>query len=282
MRRITLLTNPDVCNLHCLLCFRRQQAHSFRFGSMTIETAKAAIKKYAAERDASGKRILREVIPSTMGEPLLYSKFEELLDFCETTGIKLNLTTNGTFPGKWGTPPGMEKLLAACIDIKISTLSYEMGGFSLSKWRENVEQLLDCRQRQKNSGSKELSTVSRQVTLHRENLDQLEPILHWAESIGIHRIKWNPVVILDSMPQEIRTLFELDNDTLSKLRQEFQTGSLHSKQIKNEGSLFLENATGDCPMAGDCSHCPFKDEAWIWPDGHEDHCPNPRRRWNSK
>ncbi len=247
---------------------------------MTIETAKAAIKKYAAERDPSGRRLLQEVIPSTMGEPLLYSKFEELLDFCETAEVKLNLTTNGTFPGKWGTTDGMEKLLAACNDIKISTLSYEMGGFSLSKWRENVEQLLECRQ--KTSGTKDLSTVTLQVTIHRENLDQLEPILHWAESVGIHRIKWNPVVILDSMPQEIRTLFELDNETLSKLRQEFQTGSLHSKQIKNEGSLFLENATGDCPMAGDCSHCPFKDEVWIWPDGHEDHCPNPRRRWNSK
>lgn len=280
MRRITLLTNPDVCNLHCLLCFRRQQAHSSRFGSMPIETAKAAIEKYASEHDASGKRILQEVIPSTMGEPLLYSKFEELLDFCKTTEVKLNITTNGTFPGKWGTPIGMEQLLTACRDIKISTLPYEMGGFSLSKWRENVEQLLKLRHRLEVSSINNLSTVSLQVTLHRENLDQLEPILHWAESIGIHRIKWNPVVILDSMPQKIRSLFELDSETLAKLREEILLGALRSKQIKNEGSLFLENATGDCPMASDCSKCPFKDEVWIWPDGHEDHCPNPKRRWN--
>ncbi len=280
MRRITLLTNPDVCNLHCLLCFRRQQAHSSRFGSMPIEIAKAAIEKYAAERDPSGARLLQEVIASTMGEPLLYSKFEEMLAICKIAETKLNITTNGTFPLKWGTPIGMEQLLTACRDIKISTLSYEMGGFSLSKWRENSEHLLELRHRLEESGVNNLSTVSLQVTLHRENLDQLEAIGHWAESIGIHRIKWNPVVILDSIPQEIRSLFELDPEILGKLRQEFQAGRFHFDKVKNEGSLFLENATGDCPMASDCSKCPFKDEVWIWPDGHEDHCPNPRRRWN--
>jgi hypothetical protein len=82
------------------------------------------------------------------------------------------------------------------------------------------------------------------------------------------------------MPQKIRSLFELDSETLAKLREEILLGALRSKQIKNEGSLFLENATGDCPMASDCSKCPFKDEVWIWPDGHEDHCPNPKHRWN--
>lgn len=280
MHRITLLTNPDVCNLHCLLCFRRQQAHAPRYSSMPIEIAKAAIEKYAAERDHTGALLLQEVIASTMGEPLLYSKFEDLRSLCETAGIKLNITTNGTFPGKWGTPIGMEQLLHACRDIKVSTLSYEMGGFSLSKWKENIEQLAELRRSLEESGAQNLSTVSLQVTLHRENLDQLEPILHWAECIGIHRIKWNPVVLLDSMPQETRSLFELDHENLKKLRQEFQTGVLHSSKIKNEGSLFLENATGYCPMASDCNNCPFKDEVWIWPDGHEDHCPNPKRRWN--
>ena len=48
-------------------------------GEMNFEIARAAVEKYAADRDASGKRLLREVIPSTMGEPLLYSHFDELL-----------------------------------------------------------------------------------------------------------------------------------------------------------------------------------------------------------
>ena len=100
MRRVTLLTNPDVCNLHCPLCFLNQRAlcncdarsaengngdcppdngrerffycnkerRAFGLGEMNFEIARAAVEKYAAERDASGKRLLREVIPSTMGD----------------------------------------------------------------------------------------------------------------------------------------------------------------------------------------------------------------------
>lgn len=33
-----------------------------------------------------------------MGEPLLYEHFEGILHLCERYGVKLNLTTNGTFP----------------------------------------------------------------------------------------------------------------------------------------------------------------------------------------
>jgi molybdenum cofactor biosynthesis enzyme MoaA len=48
---------------------------------------------------------LREIIPSTMGEPLLYEHFEEILDALRQHGVKLNLTTNGTFP-RLGARPG--------------------------------------------------------------------------------------------------------------------------------------------------------------------------------
>ena len=41
---------------------------------------------------------LREIIPSTMGEPLLYRHFDEILELCAEYGVMLNLTTNGTFP----------------------------------------------------------------------------------------------------------------------------------------------------------------------------------------
>ena len=236
---------------------------------MPFEIAQAAIEKYAP----------KEVIPSTMGEPLLYSKFNDLLNLCKARGIKLNITTNGTFPSKWNRESGMIELLTACKDIKVSTLAYEMGGINQIAWRKNIEQLLKCRHQLNHAGTNEFSTVSLQVTLHRENLSNLAEILHYAESIEINRIKWNPVVFLDSAPQELRSRYELDKDTLSQIRQEFRNGALVSDKLKNEGSLFFENLSGKCPMAKDCDHCPFTDETWIWPDGHEDHCPNPMRRW---
>ena len=73
--------------------------------------------------------------------------------------------------------------------------------------------------------------------------------------------------------------FKLNKQELDTIRQELLKGSLHSDKIKYEGSLFLEDPTEDCPMSGSCEKCPFTDEVWIWPDGHEDHCPNPKKRW---
>jgi len=33
-----------------------------------------------------------------MGEPLLYEHFEDILALCSEHDVRLNLTTNGTFP----------------------------------------------------------------------------------------------------------------------------------------------------------------------------------------
>ncbi len=269
MRRLTLLTNPDVCNLHCPLCFLKQRGMAVGLGEMPIEVARRAIEKYSD---------VRELIPSTMGEPLLYSYFNELLDICREFGIPMNLTTNGTFPGTWGSLEGMESLLAACSDIKVSTLSYEMGGFSEREWKDGVERLLKSRRCLEQSG-KRAASVSLQVTLHRENASRAPELLRWAEQVGISRIKWNPVVFLDCAPQELRERFALPEGVVERLRQD-----LHSDRVRCKGSLYFKGRDGSCAVAGiDCdgcsSECPFADEVWVWPDGHEDHCPNPRLRW---
>ncbi|MBO7513109.1 MAG: radical SAM protein [Fibrobacter sp.] len=274
MHRITLLTNPDKCNLRCALCFLRQNGIVSFSGEMPFETAKTAIEKYAAEKDSSGNSLLKEVIPSTMGEPLLYSRFENLLHLCEMSGIKMNLTTNGTFPGKWSSPSLMFELVQACSDIKVSTLAYEMGGFLRHLWRENVEKLIECRKRRLDSSAR----ISLQVALHRENLQDLQDIVTWAEQAGVQRIKWNPAVFMPNSAI-LERRFKLNKQELDTIRQELLKGSLHSDKIKYEGSLFLEDPTEDCPMSGSCEKCPFTDEVWIWPDGHEDHCPNPKKRW---
>lgn len=279
MKRLTLLTNPDECNLHCPLCFLKQRAGVSRYGEMPLERALTAIEKYGAERDAQGRRLLREVVPSTMGEPLLYSGFGELLQYCVKVGIKVNLTTNGTFPGAWKQESEMERLLVACSDIKVSTLSCEMGGMESGLWLENVEGLLASRLRLIKAGLRTVSTVSLQVTVHRENLDRLEEILRWAESAGVQRIKWNPVVFLPEAPLDLRNRFGVDEKNLEDLAQEFVAGRLRSSKLENAGSLFFERSAGLCPVGGRCDDCPFTDEVWVWPDGHEDHCPNPARRW---
>lgn len=275
MRRITLLTNPDICNLKCPLCFLQQRGRSFGMGEMPFETAVAAIQEY---EDG-----LEEVIPSTMGEPLLYSNFSRLLDFCSDRRILLNLTTNGTFPGMWGKSAGYEKLLRACSDIKISGLAFECGdvqgaAFDERTWKENVERLLECRLQLVREGEIRLSTVSLQMTLHRKNACRAEEILRWAEAVGVHRIKWNPVVFLSVADRRLVAKYGLEKFDLEELR-----GRLVSTKLKCGGSLFFEKKLAGCGTAEKekISECAFRDEIWILPDGSEQNCPNPERRFGN-
>ena len=287
MRRITLLTNPDKCNLNCPLCFLNQRGFSrcvLGVGEMAFETARTAIEKYAADRDVSGWRVLREVIPSTMGEPLLYSHFEDLLSLCRSMELPLNLTTNGTFVGKWGSDAGMAELLHACSDIKVSYLASEQ----FDGWKANVEKLLDVRQKlmadavqgECAENAARPAAVSIQVTLHKKNVDKAAELVSWASSVGINRIKWNPVMLLSTASQELREMYALEDSLLESLRKELRKGALSASNVKHEGSLFFNNGKDFCAVGGKCESCPFADEVWVWPDGHEDHCPNPERRWS--
>ena len=77
--RITFDTNPDDCNLRCIMC----EDHSPH--SSTQPDRRAAglpkrrmdmdlIRRVLAEASGNG---LREIIPSTMGEPLLYRHMDQ-------------------------------------------------------------------------------------------------------------------------------------------------------------------------------------------------------------
>ena len=291
MRRLTLLTNPDKCNLRCPLCFLNQRGKPFGMGEMPIEVAKAAIEKYAGDAGKlSGKEPcgLREVIPSTMGEPLLYSKFEELLEYCSARNILLNLTTNGTFPGIWGTTAGMERLLLACSDIKVSCMAFDettftemMPGIAFDCWRGNVEKLLDVARhlREVNgqqavaAAGRKVASVSLQMTLHKKLLPQATEILAWAENAGVDRIKWNLPVFI-SAGERLRGEYGISGAAAREIRRELETLQAQYPHMRCGGSLFFGAAsTGKEPCGL------FQDEIWILPDGSEEFCPNPERRF---
>ena len=120
--RITFDTNPDTCNLRCVMCeehsphsplqsVRRREGKPRRL--MPIEL----LRNVVAEAAAAGG--LREIIPSTMGEPLLYEHFEDILALCSQYGVRLNLTTNGTFP-RLGARAWAERIVPVASDVKIS------------------------------------------------------------------------------------------------------------------------------------------------------------------
>jgi len=284
IRRITLLTNPDLCNLHCPLCFLNQRGLSFgeisgAVGEMDFGVAKAVVEKYGSILDDEGCPVLKEVIPSTMGEPLLYSHFSELLDLCGSVSVPLNLTTNGTFPGVWGDEGHLLRLLKGCSDIKISSLASE----SFGGWRDNVERLLSVRRELIKSGESRIASVSVQATLHGKNLMMIPELIAWATAVGIDRIKWNRAVFLSDCKPELRMAYELDR-SVDELRQYIlNCGVMCGSSVRNEGSVFASANVSAKRFSLADGTCPFAEELWILPDGSEQHCPHPERRFgNSK
>ena len=271
--------------MHCPLCFLAQRQAKLGLGEMPFATVRAAIENALKEG-------LREVIPSTMGEPLLYSHFAELLELCEASGVPLNLTTNGSFPGEWGTDGGMRRLLRACSDIKVSCMGFDEDVFSemmpsgdFSQWKSNVERLVSlARAERAAAGADPVSTISLQVTLHKKfapDAGAVHSILHWTQSIGIDRIKWNPAVFLSSAPDELVRQYALEPDEIQALKSQLVQFAKSCK-VRCEGSLFFEpSLAAQEPCVEGSISCPFDDELWVLPDGNVQHCPNPERRYGN-
>jgi molybdenum cofactor biosynthesis enzyme MoaA len=119
--RITFDTNPDDCNLHCIMCeehspYSPLQRERIQAGRPKRRMDISLIRRVLEESQGTP---LREIIPSTMGEPLIYRYMDEIIDLCAQYGVKLNLTTNGTFPGR-GAQAWAERIVPVASDVKIS------------------------------------------------------------------------------------------------------------------------------------------------------------------
>ncbi len=186
--RVTFITNPDKCNLHCKMCDTFSADNRHRLKELRRpELDFSVIEKTVNLLSPHG---LREIIPSTMGEPLLYTHFEQLVELCRKNNVKMNLTTNGTFP-KGGVDFWADKLLDVMSDVKFSINGINpaineaiMCGIDTEKQLQNIEYYLKQR---KNLGSK--STVTLQCTFMKSNLYELETIIHWAINHGVDRVK---------------------------------------------------------------------------------------------
>ena len=131
--RITFDTNPDDCNLRCIMCeehsiYSSCQSKRQEEGKPRRRMDINLIRKVLEE---SKNTPLREIIPSTMGEPLLYRHFEEIIDLCHQYQVKLNLTTNGTFP-RLGAVAWAKKIVPIGSDVKISHTFVNVSVISLN------------------------------------------------------------------------------------------------------------------------------------------------------
>lgn len=262
--RITLLTNPDCCNLHCRLCFLQQRKKPFGMGEMPWEIAEKAIRRYASHG-------LREVIPSTMGEPLLYSQFGKLERLVSELDLKLNLTTNGTFPSK-GAERFAHELLPISSDIKVSCWGVKKSswktlspGMDVEAYLKNLGTLVRVR-RELSSSEIPLSSLSLQMTVTRTNRGEVPQVLELAAALGFDRVKLNRAVFLSNAKRRDE---ELSPDDF------FPASATQGFPVRVEGT-FLRQAERTILF----EKCPFSGrELWILPDGSTEPCPDPEYRY---
>jgi glycosyltransferase, family 1 len=120
--RITLDTNPEDCNLSCTMCEEHSPFSKFikeKLNGKRRRMPKEWLESIFQQAKALG---VKEIIPSTMGEPLLYKHFAYIVELCYKYNIKMNLTTNGTFPKttKKSVTEWAKLLVPITTDIKIS------------------------------------------------------------------------------------------------------------------------------------------------------------------
>jgi MoaA/NifB/PqqE/SkfB family radical SAM enzyme len=280
--RITLVTNPDDCTLHCIMCdghsdlarLARPRAGPPRRMDLGLP------RRILDERRGSG---LGEVIPSTMGEPLLWPDMDGLLDLCAERGVKVNLTTNGTFPGR-GAAGWAERLCPVSSDVKISwngatarTAESIMRGLDFGAALANARAFLSVRDRLAARGGWRCR-VSFQVTAMEANVAELPGMVRLAASLGVDRVKVNHVQVhfdeleaqsLRRGPEAVRRWNEAVRASRAAAEEARRPdGSRVELQNLVELSPVGEPAPrGPCPFVGR--------EAWVTVDGRFAPCPAP-------
>ncbi len=276
--RITFDTNPDDCNLHCIMCEdnseyvreEKKQKGIKRRKQMSSDLIESVID------EAMKMGELKEIIPSTMGEPLLYKEFDKIIELCHKYNLKLNLTTNGSFPKKkmeeWA-----EILIPICSDIKISwngskqeTAEKIMKGINFNEALKNLNILINQRDSRKRKGL-EASTITLQLTFLEQNYKEIPDIIQLGGDLGVDRIKghhlWvhNPTAEKWSMRRNSKSIENWNNMHLEAEKRYLQIINTQGKKMKIE-NIYLLSSEDDVLLSD--SICPFLGrEAWISNEG---------------
>lgn len=195
--RITIDTNPEDCNLHCVMCEEHSPHSDFietlykTTGTKRRRMPVAWLGKIFEEAKQLG---VKEIIPSTMGEPLLYKNFEEIILLARKHSIKLNLTTNGTFP-KRTAAEWAELIVPVTSDVKISwngatkeIANQVMTGIDFENALHSTEEFIKIRDDHfVKTGY--YCGVTFQLTFMQNNMHQLADIVKLAAKLGVDRVK---------------------------------------------------------------------------------------------
>lgn len=290
--RITFDTNPDTCNLRCVMCEEHSPHSPLQIRRKEEERPRRVmpfemIEKVIAEAAPHG---LREVIPSTMGEPLLYEHFEGIIDLCSRYGVKLNLTTNGTFP-RFGAAAWAKRIVPVTSDVKISwngatkaTHEAIMLGSNWEKVVENVRAFVAVRDaHERETGYR--CRVTLQLTFLEANVAELADMVRLAIDLGVDRVKGHHLwahfdeIRDQSMRRDPESIARWNQAVLAAREAAAERILPNGKHVLLENVFLLDpDATDDLAPGG---RCPFLgQEAWVSAVGRFDPCcaPDAQRR----
>ena len=288
--RITFDTNPDTCNMRCVMCEEHSphsplQAARRREGRPRRTMPVDLIRRVVADAAPHG---LREIIPSTMGEPLLYEHFEEILALCSEYGVRLNLTTNGTFP-RLGAKAWAERIVPVASDVKISwngatkaTHEAIMIGARWERVLENVGAFVAVRDAHAAGGGNRCR-VTFQLTFMEANVAELAGIVRLAARLGVDRVKGHH---LWTHFREIEAQSMRRNPDAVRRWNEAVLGGARSRRrrtcCRTAGRCCWRTSTSRRGRRGTtlppAEPCPFLGrEAWVSAEGRFDPVLRPRR-----
>ncbi|PRM96699.1 radical SAM protein [Aliarcobacter cryaerophilus] len=265
--RVTIDTNPDQCNLNCIMC----DTHSIY--NTDFKPNRKYMDKELLERTLEEVIELgvKEIIPTTMGEPLIYKYIDIFISKISISSVKLNLTTNGTFPNdsiqNWA-----HKLLPILSDIKISINSINddinskiMVKDNTYKKLENIKEFVKIRDNEYPNVS-----ITLQVTFLNSNIKYLEELIKFAIEHNINRVKGHHLWItfneienesLKNDPYRINEWNKFINK-IDKYRDFIKLVNFDKLNIKDGKSYIPDNYT-----------CPFLNrELWIDHKGNYNIC----------
>ncbi len=282
--RITFDTNPNDCNLHCIMCEHHSKYSAVETNRIAAGNPKAImpiqlIRKVLAS--AKNSR-LREIIPSTMGEPLLYENFPEFIELCKEFHVKLNLTTNGTFPLR-GAIAWANLIIPVTSDVKISwngatkkTQEKIMQGSNFEQGIQNIKDFVQVRN-ELASKSKNYCQITLQLTFMETNFCELEDIIKLAITLGVDRVKGHHLWInfeeltplslrrnSDSIAKWNEAVINIRNIVVKNRLSNGKLLKLANFEILDETATRNLSLDGVCPFLGK--------EAWIAPDGRFSPC----------
>ncbi len=290
--RITFDTNPDTCNLKCVMCEEHSPHSPLQIRRKAEERPRRVmpfemIEKVIADAAPHG---LREIIPSTMGEPLLYDQFEGIIELCQRYGVKLNLTTNGTFP-RLGVEEWAKRIVPVTSDVKISwngatkaTHEAIMLGANWEKVLENARTFIAVRDAFAAAGGNRCR-VTFQLTFLEANVHELADMVRLAIDLGVDRVKGHHLwahfdEIREQSMRRSPEAIKRWNAAVIEAREVAGNRLLpNGKHVLLENIFMLdETATEDLAPGGPC---PFLgQEAWVSALGRFDPCcaPDAQRR----